>query len=71
MSAGLSLVERMALREPLPDDMTQAAERLFPDSDYLQHEWQRAVGLVRSTSGGWLLERAITKQETPRARKAC
>lgn len=70
MSAGLYINERLALRDPLPDDLTQAAERLFPDSDYLQHEWQRAVGLVRSTSGGWLLDKPVTKQARD-ARKAC
>ena len=39
---------------------TQAA-RLYPDSDYLQREWMRAVGIVSRSSGGWLLERKVMR----------
>ena len=33
------------------------AALLYPDSTYLQAEWQRAVAVVRATSGGWLLDK--------------
>lgn len=37
--------------------LAQRAAELYPDSPYLQKEWMRAVGVVRSTLGGWLIER--------------
>ena len=37
------------------------AARLYPDSDYLQREWLRAVGVVRRTRNGWLLERKVKR----------
>ena len=57
--------ERMALREPLPAD--DQAARLYPDNAYLQDEWRRAVDVVRSTSRGWLLDRAVVRQGQRRA----
>jgi hypothetical protein len=39
-----------------PDPLLQRAQRNYPDSDYLQREWLRAVRVVRSTSGGWRLD---------------
>lgn len=67
MSAGLSLDERMALREPLPSDLSEAAARLYPQSQYLQAEWQRAVCVVRASPRGWLLDTRVSKQERRRA----
>lgn len=32
------------------------AERLYPESPYLQAEWLRAIRVVRTTSRGWLLD---------------
>ncbi len=32
------------------------AARNYPDSPYLQREWIRAVGVVRSTRGGWVMD---------------
>ncbi len=37
------------------------AARLYPDSDYLQREWMRAVGVVRRSRNGWLLERKVAR----------
>lgn len=37
----------------------ERAARLWPQSPALQHEWLRAVAVVRSTSRGWLLERPV------------
>lgn len=36
--------------------LIQRARRLYPQSDYLQAEWLRAVMIVRDTNGGWVLE---------------
>lgn len=47
-----SLEERMALRAA-PAAMEAKAAELYPDNHYLQQEWIRAVGVVRSTKGGW------------------
>jgi hypothetical protein len=47
-----TLDERMALRQT-HDALKPTAERLYPDNAYLQQEWIRAVGVVRSTKGGW------------------
>lgn len=38
------------------------AARLYPDSQYLQREWLRAVALVRSTARGWILDRKVVRQ---------
>lgn len=38
------------------------ARRLYPDSDYLQQEWIRAVGVVRKTTYGWWIERFAEKK---------
>jgi len=45
--------------------MIQRARRLYPDSDYLQAEWLRAVMIVRETDGGWVLE--VRQQRMTRA----
>ncbi len=29
---------------------------LYPNNPYLQDEWIRAVGVVRSTKGGWVMD---------------
>ena len=39
------------------------AERLYPHSPALQAEWLRAVGIVRATSNGWLLDKPITREK--------
>lgn len=44
-----------------PDPLTAQAARLWPDQPDLQRRWLRAVEIVRSTSRGWLLERAIRR----------
>lgn len=43
-------------------DISKTAARLFPDSQSLQAEWMRAVGVVRSTRRGWLLDRPQEKR---------
>ena len=53
-SSPLRLIQQPALR--LTRD-GERATRLWPDSPALQHEWLRAVAVVRSTRNGWLLER--------------
>ena len=37
------------------------AMRLYPDNDYLQREWMRAVIVVRKSSKGWLLKRKVKR----------
>lgn len=37
------------------------AARLYPDSDYLQAEWRRAVAVVRATARGWLMDRQVPR----------
>jgi len=32
------------------------AQRLWPNNDYLQTEWIRAIGVVRRTTNGWRLD---------------
>ena len=54
--------ERMALRQT-PDALQPVAERLFPDNAYLQAEWTRAVGVVRSTTRGWNMDDPEQRQE--------
>lgn len=41
-------------------ELSKKATRLYPDSPGLQAEWIRAVGVVRSTKIGWLLDTPIT-----------
>jgi len=49
------------VRDTQADALRIQAARLYPDSDYLQREWMRAVGVVRRTAGGWLLERKVVR----------
>ena len=56
---------------PYPDDAAQwpaglpdpvrIAPSLFPNSEYLQTEYVRAVGIVRGTSRGWLLDNPVRR----------
>lgn len=48
----------------LQDPMVQRAARLWPDSPTNQREWLRAVGVVRRTRRGWLLDQPVTNKET-------
>jgi hypothetical protein len=41
------------------------AQRLYPNDDYLQTEWMRAVGVVRRTTNGWVCDNQVPR-ETPR-----
>lgn len=43
------------------DELQARAERLYPESAYLQTEWVRAVSVVRSTTGGWLLDHRLAR----------
>jgi len=55
-------VRRLGARiTPKADGLEQIAARLYPDSDYLQAEWVRAVRVVRASSRGWLLDRPVPK----------
>lgn len=45
-----------------PDPLLERARRNYPDSEYLQREWLRAVGVVRRTSRGWLLDKPLQRQ---------
>lgn len=42
--------------------MTARAARLYPENQYLQREWLRAIGVVRCTRRGWLLDHPTTKE---------
>ncbi len=45
--------------------LIQRARQLYPDSDYLQAEWLRAVMVVRDTNGGWVLEIRQARLDKP------
>jgi hypothetical protein len=60
----------MLILDAEPVQQRQPADRaawLFPESEYLQREWRRAIQTVRGTSRGWLLDKPVTKQENRRA----
>jgi hypothetical protein len=58
--SGIDLRECRA--RAVADDLAPIAARLYPDSPALQAEWMRAVGVVRRTARGWLLDRPAQKQ---------
>ena len=43
--------------------MQERAARLYPDSEYLQREWLRAVSVVRSTRNGWHLDQPVERKQ--------
>jgi len=45
-------------RTSSPDELRLHAMVLWPHSVYLQHEWVRAIRVVRQTRHGWLLDRS-------------
>lgn len=54
MSAAATLkAPRLAIQPARPDPLLLRAQKLWPDSEYLQREWLRAVKLVRGTRRGW------------------
>lgn len=38
------------------EDLQARAAKNYPDSPYLQAEWVRAVGVVRATKAGWVMD---------------
>lgn len=54
-------VRRLPRAVPPQRDTSGRAALLYPDSAYLQAEWQRAVAVVRATSRGWLLDKPQRK----------
>lgn len=54
---------RIAFTQPAPTALHQRAARLYPDSDYLQREWLRAVAVVRSTRNGWHLDKPVERRQ--------
>ncbi len=42
-----------------PEPLAARAARLYPDSPALQAAWLRAIGLVRGTTRGWLLDHPV------------
>lgn len=46
-----------------PTAMQERAARLYPDSEYLQREWLRAVAVVRSTRNGWHLDQPVERKQ--------
>jgi hypothetical protein len=48
--------EQAAGRAARQPTLEARAARNYPDSPYLQREWIRAVGVVRSTRGGWVMD---------------
>ena len=62
MSAALHDIKRWA---PVPgrqvDPLLARAQLNYPDEDYLQREWLRAVGVVRRTTRGWRLDNPIKR----------
>lgn len=57
---------RATAARPVADPLLARAQRLWPDNDYLQREWLRAVRVVRNTRRGWLAD-AMPKPEASRA----
>ena len=56
-SAALHDIKRWAPAASRPvDPLLARAQRNYPDNDYLQREWLRAVRLVRRTTRGWRLD---------------
>ncbi len=43
--------------------LLERARALYPDSDYLQHEWLRAVTVVRLSRCGWLIELRVPRTQ--------
>lgn len=43
--------------------LEERAKRLYPDNPNLQAAWLRAIGLVRNTAGGWLLDRQVQSRK--------
>ena len=41
--------------------LAERAARNYPDDPYLQREWMRAIGVVRRTTRGWLLDRRAAR----------
>ena len=61
MSAAPKVRRLRAQITPTTDGLQELAARLYPESAYLQAEWVRAVGGVRQSSRGWLLDKPVTK----------
>ena len=62
MSAVIGLHQlRLAHTASPRDELQQRAARLWPDSDYLQREWLRAIAVVRRSSSGWLLDKQVRR----------
>lgn len=61
MSAAALPMPRLSLAPARPDPLLARAQRNYPDSDYLQREWLRAVGVVRRTGRGWLLDKPLQR----------
>lgn len=51
--------DRLILRTP--DPMLARAQRNYPDSEFNQAAWLRAVAMVRATRIGWRLDNPQTK----------
>ena len=56
----LRLAMKPQARTPL-SELVERATRLYPDSEYLQREWLRAVRVVRATTNGWQLDRPVPR----------
>ena len=61
MSAAPKVRRLRAQITPKTDGLQELAARLYPESAYLQAEWVRAVGVVRGTSRGWLLDKPVPR----------
>jgi len=45
-----------------PDPLMARAERAYPDNEFLQREWLRAVDVVRRSKRGWRLDNPLGRQ---------
>jgi hypothetical protein len=52
---------RIFIVKPRPDPLLARAQQNYPDSEYLQREWLRAVSVVRKTSQGWVADRLVPR----------
>lgn len=44
------------IKQPATEDLQARAAKNYPDNPYLQAEYIRAVGVVRATKGGWVMD---------------
>ncbi len=62
----IPVVGKNLMIKPAGEDLQARAERNYPDNPRLQAEWIRAVGVVRETTGGWVMDLSPLPSVPPR-----